>query len=88
MPRILNSVDVAIGYVSQFDAGKVPRSAGIVFPPAPQTFASQLVVGGKFVNDPQIIKLRQAFADPRLKHYLETTDDPLVKGVLTPVSDK
>jgi ABC-type metal ion transport system substrate-binding protein len=88
MPRVLNSVDVAIGYVSQFDAGKVPRSAGILFPPAPQTFASQLVVGGKFVKDAQIIKLQQAFADPRLKHYLETTDDPLVKGVLTPVSDK
>ncbi len=37
MPRALNSVDAAIGYVSQFDAGKVPREKGILFPPAPRT---------------------------------------------------
>lgn len=86
MPRVLDSVDVAIGYTSQFDAGKVPRSKGILFPPAPRTFASQLVVGTPFVDDPQIAKLQKAFADPRVRHYLETTDDPLVKGVLTPVS--
>ena len=86
MPRVLDSVDVAIGYTSQFDAGKIPRSKGILFPPAPRTFASQLVVGTKYLNDPQIVKLQKAFADPRVKQYLETTDDPLVKGVLTPVS--
>ncbi|WP_457292180.1 MetQ/NlpA family ABC transporter substrate-binding protein, partial [Pseudomonas azotoformans] len=28
MPRVLNSVDAAIGYVSEFDAGKVPRDKG------------------------------------------------------------
>lgn len=86
MPRVLDSVDVAIGYTSQFDAGKVPRSKGILFPAAPRTFASQLVIGTAYLNDPQIVKLQKAFADPRVKHYLETTDDPLVKGVLTPVS--
>jgi ABC-type metal ion transport system substrate-binding protein len=86
MPRVLDSVDVAIGYTSQFDAGKTPRSKGILFPPAPQTFASQLVVGTQFLNDPRIVKLQKAFADPRVKQYLETTSDPLVKGVLTPVS--
>ena len=86
MPRVLDSVDVAIGYTSQFDAGKVPRSKGILFPDAPRTFASQLVVGSKYLDDPQIAKLQKAFADPRVKHYLETTDDPLVKGILTPVS--
>lgn len=86
MPRVLDSVDVAIGYTSQFDAGKVPRSKGILFPPAPRTFASQLVVGTQFADDPQIVKLRKAFADPRVKQYLETTSDPLVKGILTPVS--
>jgi D-methionine transport system substrate-binding protein len=86
MPRVLDSVDVAIGYTSQFDAGKIPRSKGILFPPAPQTFASQLVIGTKFLDDPQIVKLQKAFADPRVKQYLEKTDDPLVKGVLTPVS--
>ncbi|RFU49291.1 MetQ/NlpA family ABC transporter substrate-binding protein [Paraburkholderia sp. DHOC27] len=86
MPRVLDSVDVAIGYTSQFDAGKVPRSKGILFPPAPRTFASQLVIGTKYLDDPRIIKLQKAFADPRVKQYLETTGDPLVKGVLTPVS--
>lgn len=86
MPRVLDSVDVAIGYVSQFDAGKVPRSKGILFPPAPRTFASQLVIGTQYLNDPQIIKLRKAFADPRVARYLQTTDDPLVRDVLTPVS--
>ncbi len=85
-PRVLDSVDAAIGYISQFDAGKVPRSKGILFPPAPRTFASQLVIGTNFLGDPQIEKLKRAFADPRVKKYLETTNDPLVHGVLTPVS--
>ena len=44
------------------------------------------MVGTQFLNDPQIVKLQKAFADPRVKQYLETTSDPLVKGVLTPVS--
>lgn len=86
MPRVLDSVDVAIGYTSQFDAGKIPRSKGILFPPAPRTFASQLVIGTQFLDNPQIIKLQKAFADPRVKQYLETTDDPLVRGILSPVS--
>jgi ABC-type metal ion transport system substrate-binding protein len=86
-PRVLDSVDVAIGYTAQFDAGKVPRSKGILFPQAPRTFASQLVIGTKFLDDPHIDKLKKAFADPRVKQYLETTNDPLVHGVLTPVSD-
>jgi ABC-type metal ion transport system substrate-binding protein len=87
LPRILDSVDAAIGYVSLFDAGKTPREKGILFPKAPKTFASRLVIGTKFLKDPQIVKLQQAFADPRLKAYLETTDDPLVQGILTSVSD-
>lgn len=86
MPRALNSVDVAIGYVSQFDAGKVPREKGILFPPAPKTFASQLVIGTPYLEDANIKKLQQAFADPRVQQYLQQTDDPLVKGVLVPVS--
>lgn len=88
MPRALNSVDAAIGYVSQFDAGKVPRDRGILFPPAPATFASQLVIGTPYLNDPNIVKLKQAFADPRLQQWLKETNDPLVKGVLVPVSAK
>lgn len=86
MPRALNSVDAAIGYVSQFDAGKVPRDKGILFPPAPNTFASQLVIGTPYLNDPNIVKLKQAFADPRLQQWLKETNDPLVRGVLVPVS--
>ncbi len=86
MPRALNSVDAAIGYVSQFDAGKVPRDKGILFPPAPRTFASQLVIGNAWLEDENIVKLQQAFADPRLQQWLKETDDPLVKGVLVPVS--
>ncbi len=86
-PRVLDSVDVAIGYTAQFDAGKVPRSKGILFPHAPRTFASQLVIGTKYLSDPHIEKLKRAFSDPRVKTYLETTSDPLVHGVLTPVSD-
>ncbi|GHV03447.1 metal ABC transporter substrate-binding protein [Campylobacterota bacterium] len=87
LPRVLESVDVSIGYISNFDAGKVPRSKGILFPKAPATFACQLVIGTKFLNDPNIIKLRQAFADKRVENYLRTTDDPLVAGVLTAVSE-
>ncbi|MCS5959942.1 MetQ/NlpA family ABC transporter substrate-binding protein [Klebsiella pneumoniae subsp. pneumoniae] len=61
MPRALNSVDAAIGYVSQFDAGKVPREKGILFPPAPRTFASQLVIGTPYLSRENIVKLKQAF---------------------------
>ncbi|PLR39663.1 metal ABC transporter substrate-binding protein [Chimaeribacter californicus] len=86
MPRALNSVDAAIGYVSQFDAGKVPRDKGILFPPAPKTFASQLVIGTPYLKEEAIAKLQQAFADPRVQTWLRETDDPLVKGVLVPVS--
>ncbi|MDR2099502.1 MAG: hypothetical protein LBP40_01575 [Campylobacteraceae bacterium] len=87
LPRVLDSVDAAIGYISQFDAGKISRDKVILFPKAPKTFASRLVIGTKFLNDPQIKKLHDAFADPRIQEYLATTDDPLVAGVLTPVSD-
>jgi ABC-type metal ion transport system substrate-binding protein len=87
VPRVLDSVDAGISYVSLFDAGKISRDKGILFPKAPRTFASRLVIGTKFLNDPYIKKLQEAFSDPRLKTYLETTDDPLVQGVLTPVSD-
>jgi YaeC family lipoprotein len=86
LPRVLDSVDISIGYISNFDAGKVPRSKGLLFPKAPRTFACRLVVGTKYLENPQIKKLIQAFSDPRLEEYLRTTDDPLVAGVLTPVS--
>jgi YaeC family lipoprotein len=88
LPRTLDSVDAAIGYVLQFDAGKISRDKGILFPPPPRTFASRLVIGTPYLNDPNIKKLIQAFSDPRLKEYLQTTKDPLVAGVLTPVSEE
>jgi YaeC family lipoprotein len=86
MPRVLDSIDAGITYVSLFDAGKISRDKGILFPKTPRTFASRLVIGTKFLNDPYIKKLQEAFADPRIQEYLRTTDDPLVQGVLTPVS--
>lgn len=86
MPRVLDSVDAAIGYVSQFDAGKVSRDKGILFPEAPRTFASRLVVSNGSQDTPETRKLVEVFSDERLDEYLRTTEDPLVKGVLTPVS--
>ncbi|MDR3346767.1 MAG: hypothetical protein LBS73_06295 [Campylobacteraceae bacterium] len=86
LPRILDSVDASIGYIGNFDAGKIPRERGIFFPPVPKTFASQLVIGTKYLDDPQIKKLIAVFKDKRLDEYLRTTDDPLVQGVYTAVS--
>lgn len=86
MARTLDSVDAAIGYVAQFDAGKIPRSKGILFPAAPRTFASRLVIAESRQNEENIQKLQQIFADPRINEYLKTTDDLNVKGILTPVS--
>lgn len=86
MPRTLDAVDAGIGYVAQFDAAKVPRSKGILFPPAPRTFAGRLVIAEKSKDDPAILKLQQVFSDPRIEAYLKTTDDLNVKGIFTPVS--
>ncbi len=86
MARTLDSVDAAIGYVAQFDAGKVPRNKGILFPAAPKTFASRLVIAEKYKNDPAILKLQEVFSDPRISEYLKSTDDINVKGILTEVS--
>ncbi len=61
MPRALNSVDAAIGYVSQFDAGKVPREKGILFPPAPRTFASQLVIGTPYLSQEKYRQIKTGF---------------------------
>jgi len=87
MPRMLDDVDVAVGYVSQFDAGKVSRDKGILFPEPPKTFASRLIMASDFAETADAQKLIEVFSDPRLQEYLETTDDPLVQGVLTKVSD-
>ncbi|MGP9488699.1 MetQ/NlpA family ABC transporter substrate-binding protein [Glutamicibacter sp. AOP33-2CA-4] len=86
MPRMLDDVDAAIGYVSQFDAGKVGRDKGILFPEPPRTFASKLIFGTEFSKTADAAKLIEVFSDPRLQEYLKNTEDPLVQGVLTPVS--
>ena len=88
MPRMLDDVDAAIGYVSQFDAGKVSRDKGILFPEPPKSFASRLVMGSGYAKSANGKKLIEVFSDPRLEEYLKTTDDQLVQGVLTPVSAK
>ncbi|MDR1007512.1 MAG: hypothetical protein LBL65_02955 [Campylobacteraceae bacterium] len=44
------------------------------------------MVDTKYLENPQIKKLMQAFSDPRLDEYPRMTDDSLVAGVLTPVS--
>lgn len=86
MPRMLDDVDIAIGYVSQFDAGKIARENGILFPEPPRTFASRLIMSKEFAQSADAKKLIEVFSDPRLNEYLKSTDDPLVQGVLTPVS--
>ncbi|MCA6702859.1 metal ABC transporter substrate-binding protein, partial [Klebsiella pneumoniae] len=48
--------------------------------------AKQLVIGTPYLSQENIVKLKQAFSDPRIQTWLKTTDDPLVKDVLVPVS--
>jgi D-methionine transport system substrate-binding protein len=86
MARTLDSVDAALGYTNIFDAGKIGRDKGILFPDPPRTYASWLIVGTEFKDTPETRKLVEIFSDPRFEEYLKTTEDPLVAGVLTPVS--
>jgi hypothetical protein len=44
------------------------------------------VIGTQFKDSAESKKLIEIFSDPRLEEYLHTTEDPLVKDVLTPVS--
>lgn len=56
--------------VSQFDAVKVPREKGILFPPAPKTFASQLVNGTPYLSQENIVAIKTgffSFSDPRIQ---------------------
>ncbi|GAA1127929.1 MetQ/NlpA family ABC transporter substrate-binding protein [Citricoccus alkalitolerans] len=88
MARTLDSVDAALGYTNLFDAGKIGRDKGILFPDPPRTYAAWLIVGTEFKDTPETRKLVEVFSDPRFEEYLETTDNPLVAGVLTPVSEQ
>jgi D-methionine transport system substrate-binding protein len=85
-PRTLPSVDAVIAYNMQFIAAGTPQSDKIYAPPAPRSFAGQLVVGKAYLTDPQVKKLERVFFDPRVQRYLATTTDPRLHDQLSPVT--
>jgi ABC-type metal ion transport system substrate-binding protein len=85
-PRTLASVDAVIAYNMQFISAGTPQSEKIYAPPAPRSFAGQLVVGSQYRNDPQVKKLIKVFFDPRVQAYLRTTTNPNLADQLTPVA--
>jgi D-methionine transport system substrate-binding protein len=76
MPRALGDIDAGISYVDFFDAAGTPSSDQILSPIAPNTFAGQLVVGTKYLDDPNIKKLIELWKDPKIQKYLETEGGP------------
>jgi D-methionine transport system substrate-binding protein len=85
-PRTLGSVDAVIAYNMQFISAGTPQSDKIYAPPAPRSFAGQLVVGAQFRSDPQVKKLIRVFFDPRVQSYLRTTTNPRLADQLSPVA--
>ena len=85
-PRTLDSVDAVIDYNMSFVDAGTPDKDQIFAPDAPKEFAGQLVVGTKYLDDPQVAKLKKIFFDPRVQEYLASNDDPDLKGQLAPVS--
>jgi D-methionine transport system substrate-binding protein len=85
-PRTLSSVAAVIAYNMQFIAAGIPAKDRIYAPPAPRSFAGQLVVGDAYRNDPQVQKLIKVFFDPRVQPYLKTTTNPQLKEQLSPVA--
>jgi len=85
-PRVLSDVDAVIAYNFQFISARTPQRDKIYAPPAPRSFAGQLVVGTRYLQDPQVLKLEKVFLDPRVQRYLSTTDNPELKDQLTAVS--
>lgn len=85
-PRTLDSVDAVIDYNMSFVDAGTPDKDRIYSPPAPKDFAGQLVVGTKYLDDPQVATLKKVFFDPRVQEYLKTNDDPNLQGQLAPVS--
>jgi ABC-type metal ion transport system substrate-binding protein len=79
-------VDAVIAYNFQFISAGVNQKDKIYAPPAPREFAGQLVVGTRYLNDPQIKKLERVVFDPRVQKYLATTNNPALKDQLSPVS--
>jgi D-methionine transport system substrate-binding protein len=85
-PRTLGSVDAVIAYNMQFISAGTPQSDKIYAPPAPRSFAGQLVVGTQFRTDPVVRKLIRVFFDPRVQPYLRTTTNPQLADQLSPVA--
>jgi ABC-type metal ion transport system substrate-binding protein len=85
-PRTLGSVDAVIAYNMQFISAGTPQADKIYAPPAPRSFAGQLVVGAQYRSDPQVKKLIKVFFDPRVEAYLRTTTNPNLADQLTPVA--
>jgi D-methionine transport system substrate-binding protein len=85
-PRTLGSVAAVIAYNMQFIAAGIPSKDRIYAPPAPRSFAGQLVVGDAYREDPQVKKLIKVFFDPRVQPYLKTTTNPQIKEQLSPVA--
>jgi D-methionine transport system substrate-binding protein len=85
-PRTLGSVDAVVAYNMQFIAAGIPTKDRIYAPPAPRSFAGQLVVGDAYRKDPQVQKLIKVFFDPRVQPYLKTTTNPQLKEQLSPVA--
>jgi len=85
-PRTLSSVDAVIAYNMQFIAAGTPTKDRIYAPPAPRSFAGQLVVGDAYRSDPQVKKLIKVFFDPRVQPYLKTTNNTDLKDQLSPVA--
>jgi len=75
-----------IAYNMQFISAGTPQSDKIYAPPAPRSFAGQLVVGDAYLNDPQVKKLEKVFFDPRVQQYLRTTTNPALHDQLDPVA--
>lgn len=76
MPRALGDLDAGISYVDFFDASGTPASKQIISPVAPNTFASQLVIGSKYLGDPNIKKLIALWKDPKIQAYLAQHGGP------------
>lgn len=76
MPRALGDLDAGISYVDFFDASGTPNSKQILSPVAPDTFAGQLVVGTKFIDEPNIKKLIELWQDPKIQTYLKEEGAP------------
>ncbi len=81
--RSLADLDAAVGYTEYYTSAKIPAEYQIFDPPAPDEFASQLTVGTRWIDEPNIQNLIKAFKDPAVQEFLRT--DPEVKGILKPL---